>query len=325
MLNFKDSTVLETRYRENPYACRRRRRDKVTGSQYTTYEILADGCFEEMAYVILSELAMLNHSHVRLAQLKVPDIFIFDKQFLTKTGATSAWNHNIGAEVHMNAGALVIPIFSKGKRLMEIDYGIEQLSGIPSEFTSRGVRLDYVEPTKFGKYCLVGIEDSSEEQHHQVDVIDESGDPLKGVIVVWGYPGGGPDLGLSPSISYWPLAPAVLRGDSEVTGQDGSVKHVVKSGGEDCWIWDLDERRALKCSSDIVRNLQWISTPKNQHTCIKLTFQRRLAGVMPKQQQDKLNMLRLAALESELLAVREIAEKTASDLVEIKAKLLELH
>lgn len=185
---------------------------------------------------------------------------------------------------------------------MEIDYGIPRLESLPSQFSNRGLTLRPAQENKFGIYCLVGVEDSSEEQHHQVEVIDESGDPLRGVVVIWGYPGGGPNLGhLKANTVYWDGAPAVLKGDDETTGPDGSAKHVFQSGGEDFWIWDIDAKGVVRMPSDIVYNLKWVPTQRNSHVGIKLRYQRRMHGVLPRAQIEKENAMKLAALESAVI------------------------
>ncbi len=190
----------------------------------------------------------------------------------------------------------------------EIDYGYEALFGIPQGMRPWNMLLEL--PAKssqdFGEYVLVGVEQAGIELHHQVEVIDESGDPLPGVWVIFGFPGGGPEINLTPSRNFWPGSPVVLRGNAQRTPLTGYVQHTFKSGGEDIWVWDLDEEDALKLPSPIVKNCTWVSTPTGrfEHTGVKLTFQRRVKGVVPRQQRLSELEQRVADLEEQMAALK---------------------
>lgn len=187
----------------------------------------------------------------------------------------------------------------------QIEYPHEALFGIPEAMSSWNMRLELPAQSSqdFGEYVLVGVEQAGIELHHQVEVLDESGDPLSGVWVIFGFPGGaGPELNLAPTQNFWPGSPAVLRGNAQRTPITGYAQHTFNEGGEDIWIWDLDEDGVLKLPSPIVKNCTWQRTPTGsfEHTGVKLTFQRRLTGVKPRQQRLQELEDRVAALEQQL-------------------------
>ncbi|MCB0196089.1 MAG: hypothetical protein KDJ65_29325 [Anaerolineae bacterium] len=187
----------------------------------------------------------------------------------------------------------------------EFNYGFDALKGIPSNMAPWGLKLEQPYPSNFGEYVLIDVTPSDIEQHHQVEVIDENGEPIRGVWVIFGFPGGGPDLGLTPSETHWRGAPAVLRGNAQRTNYAGYAQHTFKDGGEDIWIWDLDEDNVLKLPSAIVKDCTWVTTPTGrfEHTGVKLRFQRRMEGVKPRTQRlDELEA-RISALEAQLQPV----------------------
>ena len=175
----------------------------------------------------------------------------------------------------------------------EIVYDYEALTSIPPAMGPWNLRLDRPIPSDFGEYVLVGCEQAGIELHHEVEVIDESGFPLRGVWVIFGFPGGGPNINIGVRQNYWRQAPAVLKGNAVKTAVSGYVRHTYQSGGEDIWVWDVDADGDLKLPSPIVRNCTWVRTPVGmfEHTGVKLTFQRRKKGIIPLRQ-------RLEALES---------------------------
>ena len=187
----------------------------------------------------------------------------------------------------------------------EINYGFDALTGIPSKMAPWGLHLEQPYPSNFGEYVLIEVAPADVEQHHQVEIIDESGDPIRGVWVIFGFPGGGPEIGLTPTESHWRGAPAVLRGNAQTTNYAGYAQHTFKSGGEDIWVWDLDDAGILRLPSPIVKNCKWVSNPvgRFEHTGVKLRFQRRTIGITPRAQRlDELEA-RIAALEAQLQPV----------------------
>jgi hypothetical protein len=178
----------------------------------------------------------------------------------------------------------------------------EALNGIPGYMDPWGMRLDLPYPTVFGEYTLVHLDQADIELHHQVEVIDEDGSPLRGVLVIFGFPGGGRDLGLTPRVNFWRGAPAVLKGNAVRTNAGGYAQHTFSSGGEDIWLWDLNREGELKLSSPIVRGCSWQRTPvgRFEHTGVKLLFQRRQVGVIPKTQRLAELEQRVAVLEARL-------------------------
>ncbi len=191
----------------------------------------------------------------------------------------------------------------------QIDYGYEELRRIPDEMAPWN--MVFVMPPKSiwdgpdsGKYVLVDVDQASIEQHHQVEVLDENGDPLADVWVIFGFPGGGGrDLGgLNPKENYWSGAPAVLNGNAQKTSLAGYAQHTTGQGGEDIWIWDLDDDGVLKLPSPIIKNCTWVTPPTgwSNHTGVRLRFQRRRADIVPKKQQLADLEARVAALEAQL-------------------------
>ena len=190
-----------------------------------------------------------------------------------------------------------------------IDYGYEALFGIPPEMGPWNMQLVAPFPAEFGEYVLVGCEQASIELHHQVEVVDESGDPLRGVWVIFGFPGGGPNINLPVRRNFWRQGPVVLQGNAQRTNAMGYAQHTFASGGEDIWIWDIDKEGDLKLPSVIVKNCTWLRTPvgRFEHTGVSLTFQRRMVGVTPRRQRlDTLEqqlqevLQRLSALEAKV-------------------------
>jgi hypothetical protein len=190
----------------------------------------------------------------------------------------------------------------------QIDYGYEELRRIPDEMAPWEMNL-VLPPNSIwdgedtGKYVLVGVDQASIELHHQVEVLDENGNPLADVWVIFGFPGGGPDLGrLNPKENYWPGAPAVLMGNAQKTSLAGYAQHTFKTGGEDIWVWDLDDEGVLKLPSPIVKNCKWTTPPVgwSNHTGVRLRFQRRRDDIVPEKQQLADLEARVAALEAQL-------------------------
>lgn len=163
-------------------------------------------------------------------------------------------------------------------------YGHEKLFGAPEDMQEWGVWVETFEPTSYGEYALIGLEPAGIEGGHQVVVIDENGRPLDGVGVVFGYPGGGPDINARPRINLWPGSPRVLKGNLVYTLL-GQAQHTFQSGGEDIWIWDIDLAGVLKYPSAIVRNCKWIKTGKFIHHGVRATFQRRDSAIQPERVQ----------------------------------------
>lgn len=175
-----------------------------------------------------------------------------------------------------------------------------QLFGIPAPMEPWGMRLNNPIPSEHGAYVLVGCEQAGRELHHEVQVVDESGFPLDNVWVIFGFPGGGPDINLPVRENHWVGAPAVLKGNAQKTNLSGYVRHTFGQGGEDIWIWDRDQQGNLLLPSAIVHNCNWKPTPVGtfEHTGVKLTFQRRIKGVTPLWDRLDAFEARLADLEA---------------------------
>ena len=113
---------------------------------------------------------------------------------------------------------------------------------------------------------------------------------------------GGPDIALGARENYWRGAPAVLKGNAQRTNYAGYAQHTFKTGGEDIFLWDVDRQGVLKLPSPMVQNCTWVRTPVGQfeHTGVKLRFQRRQNGVVPRRQILEDLEARVKALEARL-------------------------
>jgi hypothetical protein len=184
----------------------------------------------------------------------------------------------------------------------QIEYGYESLKRVPEAMQPWNLSIELPFPSEFGEYVLIEVDQADIELHHQVELIDESGDPLRGVWIIFGFPGSGPSIPLGPRENYWRGAPAVLRGNAQKTNYAGYAQHTFKEGGEDIWVWDVDREGVLRLPSPIVRNCTWQRTPVGQfeHTGVKLRFQRRQKDVIPRRQRLETLEARVKALEAKL-------------------------
>lgn len=167
-------------------------------------------------------------------------------------------------------------------------YGYEALYGIPQEMAP--FQIGHLEHPNLsdrnpGQYVLVGVEPAWIEQHHQVEVIDEHGDPLPGVWVIFGF-GSGKDLNaLKPNVNFWSNGPVVLTGNAQRTNRMGYAQHTFgPETGETVWVWDV-QGDVMELPSVIVHSLKWIDASaagRFIHTGVKLTFQRRRNDVEPR-------------------------------------------
>lgn len=167
-------------------------------------------------------------------------------------------------------------------------YGYEALNGIPPEMDA--FQIGHVEhPTLTdknpGQYVLVGVEPAWIELHHQVEVIDEHGDPLPGVWVIIGF-GSGKNLNtLKPRTNFWANGPGDLHGNAQRTNRMGYAQHTFgPETGETVWVWDV-QNGVLELPSVIVHSLKSINTGAGGpfiHSGVKLTFQRRRNDIEPR-------------------------------------------
>lgn len=182
----------------------------------------------------------------------------------------------------------------------------EPLTFIPPEMSPWGLQLVTPEPSEFGQFVLIGIEQASIETHHQVEVVDEDGRPMAGVGVIFGFPGGGPSINMPVRINHWRGSPTVLQGNGQKTNSAGYAQHTFATGGEDIFVWHRNKDGDLLYPSPIVRNCTSVRTPVGnfEHTGVKIRFALRRTNVIPA--ADRLSALeawvtnvegRLAALE----------------------------
>ena len=196
----------------------------------------------------------------------------------------------------------------------EFNYGFDTLKGIPEKMTPWGLQLEQPYPSDYGEYVLIEVAPADVELHHQVEVVDENGEPLRGAGVMFGFPGGGGKQGPIPRNNYWRGSPAIINGNYQATDSSGYAQHTFQAGGEDIWVWDIDEDGVLELPSPIVKNCTWVSTPvgRFEHTGVKLRFQRRVKGVKPRVQRLDEIEVRLAVLEERVkLEIQRIEDKEA--------------
>ncbi|MCB0192022.1 MAG: hypothetical protein KDJ65_08770 [Anaerolineae bacterium] len=167
-------------------------------------------------------------------------------------------------------------------------YGYSSLDGIPEAmhpFQIGHVEHPLINSRNPGQYVLVDVEPADIEQHHQVYVIDEHGDPLPGVWVIFGF-GSGKNLNaLKPKEMLWTNGPGDLHGNAQRTNRMGYAQHTFgPETGETVWLWDVRDGR-LDLPSVIVHSLKWLDAGFAGlfvHTGVKLTFQRRRKDVEPR-------------------------------------------
>lgn len=178
----------------------------------------------------------------------------------------------------------------------------DPLTHIPPEMAPWGLQLVTPEPSEFGAYHLIGVEQASIEGHHQVEIVDEDGKPMRGVVVIFGYPSG-KDINMPTRINHWRDGPTVLKGNAQRTNSAGYAQHTFGEGGEDIWIWDRNKDGDILYPSAIVRNCTWQRTPvaRFEHTGVALTFQREDTRVTPAAD-------RLAALEARVTGLNDRLE-----------------
>lgn len=191
-----------------------------------------------------------------------------------------------------------------------IDYGYTAIEAIPEAMEPWGLDLSIASETKFGKYSLVGCEQATIEMHHQVVVLDESGRPMPGVCVVFGFDTGN-DYAAKPRGNYWTGSPHNLRGNVQFTDTAGYAQHTYGQGGEDVFIWDVEDDGVLRLSADIVGSCHWVNEQHGrfQHTGVRLTFQRRKVGIVPEQQRMNVLEEQVADLANQLADLRAIVQE----------------
>lgn len=221
------------------------------------------------------------------------------------------------------------------------NYEYQAIKGIPEAMIPWGIQLNHPVPSSFGEYVLVEMTPAYIELHHQVELVDEVGEPLRGVWVIFGFPGGkGPQINLMPRENHWPGGGrSVLIGNAQKTNAMGYAQHTFASGGEDIFVWDVDKEGVLKLPSPIVAGCKWVGTGVQGapfiHTGVRLVFQRRMTGVPTKSIRHRLDELeaelqaqrasnsedRLVPLEERLKAIEQQMLKLEN--LELRIKLLE--
>ena len=182
----------------------------------------------------------------------------------------------------------------------------ETLTYIPPEMNPWALQLITPQPSEFGEYALVGCEQASIETHHQVEVIDEDGKPMRGIVVIFGF-SSGPSINMPYRRNYWPDAPTYLKGNAQRTNAMGYAQHTFGEGGEDIWIWDRNKDGDLLYPSAIVKNCTWQRTPvaRFEHTGVALTFQLRRVGVIPQAERMSAIEAWIATFDERLKALEK--------------------
>ena len=191
----------------------------------------------------------------------------------------------------------------------QMEYGFDALTVMPPHMGPWNNHIELPSmPSKYGEYVLVEASAADIELHHQVTVLDESGDPLRGIWVIFGFPGGqGPKINLPLTMNLWRGKPAVLVGNAQRTNGYGYCQHTVGEGGEDIWVYDVNPEGQLLYPSPIIKNNIWIGTGAGapfEHTGVHLTFQRRDVNVVPKANRLKSLEERVASIEMQLSQMR---------------------
>lgn len=111
MRDIRNSTVLETRTRDDPVCIRRRRRNKKTGDVFTTYEVpIANIKFNA---IDLLNLAKIKGDFCTFSSLKTYDLFWIDNYFFCKCSEDMALNYEIDEEVFISSETMVLPILRR--------------------------------------------------------------------------------------------------------------------------------------------------------------------------------------------------------------------
>ena len=209
--------------------------------------------------------------------------------------------------------------------MTDYDYGYQPLLGLPEKMDPWGMWLELATPTQFGQYVLVKVEQASLELHHEVVVRDENDQPLPDVCVIFGFDTGN-ERGARPRGSYWPQAPRDPVGNVEYTDSAGYARHTFQEGGENIFIWDVEADGVLRLASDIVLNCNGVNEKygKFRHTGVKLTFQRRRAGVVPERQRQAEAEHRQEQLEARLAQCELQLLERSQALAELEARVAKL-
>jgi hypothetical protein len=220
----------------------------------------------------------------------------------------------------------------KDKLLTEAEekalFGYNALDGIPPEMAAWTLALDppLVSENNPGQYVLVNAEPAWIEMHHQVEILDENGDPLPRVWVIFGFPASSePVINLQPSRNRWSHSPAVLIGNAQRTNRMGYAQHTFGTGGEDIWVWDVQDG-VLELPSPIIKSANWVGTEEGGpfiHTGVKLTFQRRREDVEPRGPRLDRIELAIQALEERIVALESGSGSDGQADNEVQTLLLE--
>ena len=204
-------------------------------------------------------------------------------------------------------------------------YGYAALEGIPGAMAAWEMGFHPSHGSKYGRYVLVDVRPATIELHHQVQVIDESGWPLRGVWTVFGFDTG-KKLNVQASKIAWIQHPQPI-GNPQQTNAMGYAQHTVGSGGENIYLWAIEDEVLLP--SPMVTNCTWVDTSAPGaafiHTGVILTFQRRLAHVIPQKMYQAKLEARILALEEAQAQLAEVAQlPTAVETLEQKISRIEL-
>ena len=170
----------------------------------------------------------------------------------------------------------------------------QPLDRIPADFSEWGARLTKAEPTATGVFRLVNIRPTApksfEEQRIIVLVLDENGQAMPNVPVVFGY-STGPVV--APYLNWntpYPPAKALVvntQGSGQIEQIQGSAVKPGEPGGVTVYIGESD------ISSDAVSGCGMLASHEGLH----LTFQLYRTGVKPINERLDSFEARLEALE----------------------------
>ncbi len=215
-------------------------------------------------------------------------------------------------------------------------YGYAALENTPPEMDPWTLGFHPSHGSKYGRYVLVEVRPAYIEMHHQVQVIDEDGIPVRGLSVIFGFDTG-PHINLKADKIAWENHPEDLRGNHQRTDAMGYAQHTFYEGGENIFLGAIED--GVLRPSPMVTSCSWIGPGKSPiapfiHTGVILTFQRRKAGVIPRRmylnrlearietlKSAQAKLAQLDQMKADIDGLVEKAERTETDVSSIREEI----